>query len=199
LLKKRGVEFKERRTVTHIECKGQVITGVTVKHDGKVEPVDKDYYVSAIPVEDLVPLITPAMTKADPGLAKLERLTTRWMTGAMYYLKRDVPLQRGHTIFIDSDWSLTAISQAQFWQHVDLDGYGNGKADGILSVDISTPTPRSPRGVGIQLFMVHAFAAGLYTSSMLVCASGSPPPRSNTSWSTAGPTSSTPIPPCATS
>jgi uncharacterized protein with NAD-binding domain and iron-sulfur cluster len=137
LLKKRGVEFKERRTVTHIECKGHLITGVTVKHDGKVEPVDKDYYVSAIPVEDLVPLITPAMTKADPELAKLERLTTRWMTGAMYYLKRDVPLQRGHTIFIDSDWSLTAISQAQFWQHVDLDGYGNGKVDGILSVDIS--------------------------------------------------------------
>ena len=53
------------------------------------------------------------------------------MNGIMYYLKKDVPLQRGHTIFIDSDWSLTAISQAQFWQAIDLDDYGRGDVDGI--------------------------------------------------------------------
>jgi uncharacterized protein with NAD-binding domain and iron-sulfur cluster len=46
-------------------------------------------------------------------------------------------LERGHAIFIDSDWSLTAISQAQFWPDVNLDERGDGRVDGILSVDVS--------------------------------------------------------------
>ena len=59
------------------------------------------------------------------------------MNGAMFYLDRDVPLQHGHAIFIDSEWSLTAISQAQFWPDVDLEQRGDGRVEGILSVDVS--------------------------------------------------------------
>jgi uncharacterized protein with NAD-binding domain and iron-sulfur cluster len=59
------------------------------------------------------------------------------MNGVMFYLERDVPLQRGHTIFIDSPWALTAISQAQFWPTFDLEKRGNGEVNGILSVDVS--------------------------------------------------------------
>jgi uncharacterized protein with NAD-binding domain and iron-sulfur cluster len=133
-----GVTFRKGWTVTDIDCQGARIAGVNTQNDaGIVELVEADYYIAAIPVEDLVPLITPAMTDVDPGLARLDQLITRWMTGAMYYLKRDVPLQRGHAIFIDSEWALTAISQAQFWQDLDLDDYGDGTVDGILSVDIS--------------------------------------------------------------
>jgi uncharacterized protein with NAD-binding domain and iron-sulfur cluster len=55
----------------------------------------------------------------------------------MFYLDRDVPLEHGHTIFIDSEWSLTAISQKQFWPEVDLEQRGDGQVEGILSVDIS--------------------------------------------------------------
>ena len=33
------------------------------------------------------------------------------MTGVMFYLDTDVPLEHGHAIFIDSEWALTAISQ----------------------------------------------------------------------------------------
>jgi uncharacterized protein with NAD-binding domain and iron-sulfur cluster len=59
------------------------------------------------------------------------------MNGAMFYLDRDVPLQHGHAIFIDSEWALTAISQAQFWPDVDLEQRGDGRVEGILSVDVS--------------------------------------------------------------
>ena len=59
------------------------------------------------------------------------------MNGVQFYLDSDVPLERGHAIFIDSDWALTAISQAQFWPDVDLEERYNGRVDGILSVDVS--------------------------------------------------------------
>jgi uncharacterized protein with NAD-binding domain and iron-sulfur cluster len=55
----------------------------------------------------------------------------------MFYLDRDVPLVHGHAIFIDSEWSLTAISQKQFWPDVDLQKRGDGRVEGILSVDVS--------------------------------------------------------------
>ena len=132
-----GVTFKLGSTVTGFDYQGGKIAGVTVISNGTAETIEADHYVCALPVEDLRPLLTDDMKKADPALARLTNLTVRWMTGAMYYLKKDVPLQRGHTIFIDSDWSLTAISQAQFWQAIDLDDYGHGDVDGILSVDIS--------------------------------------------------------------
>jgi uncharacterized protein with NAD-binding domain and iron-sulfur cluster len=59
------------------------------------------------------------------------------MNGAMFYLDRDVPLQHGHAIFVDSEWALTAISQAQFWPSVDLTERGDGRVEGVLSVDVS--------------------------------------------------------------
>jgi hypothetical protein len=59
------------------------------------------------------------------------------MNGIQIYLKEDVPLAPGHSIYVDSPWALTSISQAQFWRHVNLADYGDGTVRGILSVDIS--------------------------------------------------------------
>ena len=59
------------------------------------------------------------------------------MNGIMYYLTRDVPLVHGHTIFIDSAWALTSISQRQFWPRFNPHDMGDGSVGGILSVDIS--------------------------------------------------------------
>ena len=59
------------------------------------------------------------------------------MNGVLFYLDRDVPLVHGHAIYIDSEWALTSISQAQFWKDVDLARYGDGRVKGILSVDVS--------------------------------------------------------------
>ena len=96
-----------------------------------------DHYVAALPVERLRLLLSPALRAAEPRLAALPRLVVRWMNGVMFYLDRDVPLQHGHAIFIDSEWALTAISQAQFWPGVDLEQRGDGRVEGILSVDVS--------------------------------------------------------------
>lgn len=146
-LQGRGVVLRSGCEVAGIDCDGHRITGVTVtpaagRADGSADPgpqrVVADHYVAALPVERLQQLLTPALRAAEPRLATLTPpLAVRWMNGAMFYLRNDVPLHRGHTIFFDSEWSLTAISQAQFWPDVDLRQRGDGNVAGILSVDIS--------------------------------------------------------------
>ncbi len=131
------VTLRNNCKVTGIDCDGKQITGVAIKGPNGAERIVCDHYVAALPVEQLIPLVTPALRKAEPQLGRLTRLRKRWMNGAMFYLDKDVPLKRGHTIFIDSEWALTAISQAQFWSDVNLEHYGDGTVDGILSVDIS--------------------------------------------------------------
>src|SRR5262249_29611666 len=109
-----------------------------------------DYYVAAVPVEVLREQIAmDALKRASPALQRLDELTVRWMNGIMFYLRRDVPLIHGHTIYIDSAWALTSISQRQFWPGFDLHDMGDGDVGGILSVDISdweTPGRFSAKG-----------------------------------------------------
>jgi uncharacterized protein with NAD-binding domain and iron-sulfur cluster len=136
-LRRRGVALHGAREVAGIDCVGRRITGVTVQGPAGVERVVADHYVAALPVERLRLLLSPALRAAEPRLSALPRLVVRWMNGAMFYLDRDAPLQHGHAIFIDSEWALTAISQAQFWPGVDLEQRGDGRVEGILSVDVS--------------------------------------------------------------
>ena len=84
-------------------------------------------------------LLTPSLVAADPSLANLRQLeqATAWMVGIQIFLTEDVDLAHGHTIYVDSPWALTSISQAQFWSGIDLSQYGNGSVKGIISVDIS--------------------------------------------------------------
>ena len=132
-----GVELRIDSKVTAIKCDGTRITGVTVEGEAGVQPVVADYYLSAMPKEQLEKLLSPELLSADPALARLLHLHTSWMNGIMFYLDKDVQLQPGHTIFIDSEWSLTAISQKQFWPDVNLTKRGDGRVEGILSIDIS--------------------------------------------------------------
>jgi uncharacterized protein with NAD-binding domain and iron-sulfur cluster len=132
-----GVDLRIDSKVTAIKCNGIRITGVTVEGTAGVEPVVADYYISAMPKEQLEKLVSPELLAADPALGKLPLLLTRWMNGIMFYLDKDVPLEPGHAIFIDSEWALTAISQAQFWPDVKLTQRGDGRVEGILSIDIS--------------------------------------------------------------
>jgi uncharacterized protein with NAD-binding domain and iron-sulfur cluster len=136
-LRARGVVLRSDSTVVGIDCDRRALTGATVETPAGTERVTADFYVAALPVERLRLLVSPELRSAEPRLAALPRLVVRWMNGAMFYLDRDVPLQHGHAIFIDSEWALTAISQAQFWPEVDLRRRGDGRVDGILSVDIS--------------------------------------------------------------
>ncbi len=135
-----GVNYHFESTVTAIHCSSGTIRGATVEfQDGKTTEIKADYYLAALPVERMGPLVTPAMIEADAALAGLPLLAdnVEWMNGIQFYLKRDVPIVHGHAIFTDSAWSLTSVSQKQFWPEVDLEDYGDGSVQGILSVDIS--------------------------------------------------------------
>jgi uncharacterized protein with NAD-binding domain and iron-sulfur cluster len=132
-----GVTYNKNATVEGITMSNGRIASVQVRVNGAVQNVTADHYVFALPVERLLPLLNPSVLAADPKLADLYELSTSWMNGIQLYLDRDVPIVRGHTIFLDSPWALTSVSQAQFWPNFNLANFGNGNVRGILSIDIS--------------------------------------------------------------
>jgi 15-cis-phytoene desaturase len=82
-------------------------------------------------------LVDQGLKTLAPSLANLTKLRTAWMNGIQFYLAQDVPLDFGHTLYADSPWALTSVSQRQFWTPGRLANYGDGLVGGILSVDIS--------------------------------------------------------------
>ncbi len=92
-LESRGVDYRCQASVEEILCDGRRVTGVAVREHGQRRVVSGDYYVAAIPLERMAPLVSPALLAADPTLANLPALApnVEWMTGVQYYLRRDVP------------------------------------------------------------------------------------------------------------
>ena len=113
------------------------ISHVTVEDETGSSDLMADYYVAALPVEVMAPLVSEDMKRAAPSIAHLDQLHTSWMNGIQFFLERDVAVVHGHTIYIDSPWSLTSVSQRQFWRPNALEQYGDGRLGGILSIDIS--------------------------------------------------------------
>ncbi len=136
-LRAAGVDLISSARIESIRCEDRQIAGVTVRRaDGSRAELTADDYIAALPVDRLIPLIDARIAAAAPALARLPRLTTAWMGGVQFYLRRDVPLVHGHTILPGTPWALTAVSQAQFW--IDgLSSYGDGQVRGLLSVCIS--------------------------------------------------------------
>ena len=134
-----GLVYHLDAEVTEIHVGGGRIEAATVQMGGKTMRATGDWFVGALPVERMTPLVTPEMTALDPSLADLAPLSNsvQWMNGIQFYLLRDAPITHGHVIFIDSPWALTAVSQRQFWTAIDFADWGDGKTRGILSVDIS--------------------------------------------------------------
>jgi uncharacterized protein with NAD-binding domain and iron-sulfur cluster len=113
------------------------ITSVIAESNGQPLTITADYYISAMPVEAMTPLVDDRFKALAPSLANLNKIYTAWMNGIQYYLKQDVPLEFGHSLYADSPWALTSISQKQFWKAGLLSEFGDGQLGGILSVDIS--------------------------------------------------------------
>lgn len=147
-LRSRGVEYIMSTEVKGFRCDAKGITGVDIEVSGAPSTVTADYYLCAMPIERIAPLITPEMIAIDQQLGGLPTLAknVEWMNGIQFYLAQDEPIDHGHTIYIDSQWSLTSVSQHQFWANVDLSKFGNGKVNGILSVDISDWTTKGLNG-----------------------------------------------------
>src|SRR5882757_4301736 len=135
-LREKGVVLQGRHPVAGIQCDGESITGVTVVGPGGPTVIEADYYLAAMPVERLQNLLTNDIRAADPQLAHIDCLTTRWMNGVMFYLDVKANLPHGHAIFIDAPWALTALAQQQFWSE-DLQNRGDGHVKDIISVDVS--------------------------------------------------------------
>jgi uncharacterized protein with NAD-binding domain and iron-sulfur cluster len=129
-----GVELRLGDAVEGVEVRNGRIAAVTVSGGRRAIA---DHYVAALPVEVMRTLLSPELRAAEPRLNGLDRLVTRWMNGILFYLGEDLPLERGHAIYVDSEWALTSISQRQFWRGVDFSKLGDGSVGGILSVDVS--------------------------------------------------------------
>ena len=142
-----GVQYHHHHLTTAFHCDPdtELISGATVldRATGTARLVQADYYLAAVPLERMAPLVSKEMLAVDATLGCIEELANpkrkslNWMNGVQYYLNQDVPLTNGHVICIDSKWAITAISQAQFWPDFPLSGYGEGNVRGLLSVDVS--------------------------------------------------------------
>jgi uncharacterized protein with NAD-binding domain and iron-sulfur cluster len=142
----RGVKYNHNAITTGIKSKfdkttmTHTVTGIEIKDEhGHQKIVTGDYYIAAVPVEVMAGLIDENLLAGDRRLESIQELANdvAWMTGMQFYLNEDVRVTAGHIMIIDSPWGITAISQPQFWEHVDMNDYGDGKVKGVLSVDIS--------------------------------------------------------------
>ena len=143
-LARRGVRFHLDRPVRSIRTEGRTVVEVDI--EGEPDLVRADYYLLAVPIEAVRPLVSDAMANTDPSLGRLKHLPqrrfdrlTNWMNGLQFYLRRDVPIVAGHTFYPDAPWAMTSISQPQFWRE---DGafeerFGDGSAKGLISIDLS--------------------------------------------------------------
>jgi geranylgeranyl pyrophosphate synthase len=147
-LESRGVRYVKRAQVEEILCQNGRITGVAVNQQGKRAAATGDYYIAALPIERIAPLVNAGLLAGDPTLANLRALAANveWMNGVQFYLHRDVPTTHGHVIHIDTEWALTSVSQLQFWHDVPPEFFRDSEVNGILSVDVSDWTAPGANG-----------------------------------------------------
>jgi uncharacterized protein with NAD-binding domain and iron-sulfur cluster len=132
-----GVRFHPQVRIKALDTDGARVKGVTLVDGGGVTArAEADYYVAALPVEVFRALATPSLRSHAPAIDKLDELNVEWMNGIVFYLRRNVSIGHGHVILIDSSWSVTCISQPQFWT-MPASHFGRGQTGGFISVDIS--------------------------------------------------------------
>jgi uncharacterized protein with NAD-binding domain and iron-sulfur cluster len=134
---------------------GHEIANATVRRaDGSVATMQADYYVSAIPVEEMASVLDRSPAVADAG-ERLDgvvgplRHDVRSMSGLQFYLDRSlahVPADLGHALYIDTEWALTSIAQSSFWREPfdALHTWGGGNIRTVWSTiasDWQTPFP----------------------------------------------------------
>lgn len=147
-LESRGVRYVKAAQIEEILCQNGRITGVAVNQQGKRAVATGDYYIAALPVERIAPLLSAGMLAADPKLVKLRGLAANveWMNGVQFYLNRNLPNAHGHVIHIDTEWALTSISQLQFWRDVPPGFLRDSDVHSVLSVDVSDWTAPGSTG-----------------------------------------------------
>ncbi|MCF8609133.1 FAD-dependent oxidoreductase [Gordonia sp. HY285] len=133
-LKRRGVTFATNQGVAAFEYAGGQITGARLTSGAAV---DADWYVAAMPIDRLGPLLSPALLAADPSLRGIGKLNDDWMVGIQFYLSRRSVLPPGHIAALGTPWALTGLFQAKPWGVDFAKKYGDGRTRDCLSIDIS--------------------------------------------------------------
>lgn len=138
-LRKLGVRFVSGHGLVGYDVGGRRIRSAWVAdRAGRRTRVAADWFVSAMPVERVLPTLGPDVLRIDPSLRRLRELYTDWMVGIQYFLHEPVDIVHGHITFIDAPWALTALTQGQFWEDRSIaHDYGDGSVRDILSVDVS--------------------------------------------------------------
>jgi uncharacterized protein with NAD-binding domain and iron-sulfur cluster len=136
LLERTGVTFRVGSTLESLGMQGGRINHAMVRDERGVRAMTADWFIAAIPLERIAPLLTPDMVSADPRLEGIKKLKTDWMSGLQFYLREPLPLTNGHVNYVNSPFALTSISQAQFWKR-DLSSYGDGTIKESFSTIIS--------------------------------------------------------------
>ena len=135
----KGVRRIEKVEIVDILYGDRRVTGIAYDKEGQHVIELADYFISALPIERIAPMISKQMLVADPALANLASLArnVEWMNGIQFYLRRAVSLAHGHVIHTDTEWALTSISQVQFWKSISPEEFGDSDVHDVLSVDIS--------------------------------------------------------------
>ena len=139
-LRRHGVDYQLNSPVSAIRTNAAgLIESVSVTQGGQTREVSGDYFLCAVPVEVMARLLDKNLLHLDPTLKTIHTLShdVAWMNGMQFYLDREIDIDYGHALLVDSPWALTLISQLQFWKGFDVANYGDGKVRGIISVDIS--------------------------------------------------------------
>ncbi|MBS0476344.1 MAG: NAD(P)-binding protein [Proteobacteria bacterium] len=144
-LEKLGVQFHHETAALQFGIADGLCTGVEVISGQNRSLVEADAYVFALPVERMARVLATSKVrpddplKGDPALPGVLAVApnVRWMNGIQFFLYKDVPIVHGHLLFADTPWSLTGISEAQFWSDEHLDHAGDGTVNGIISACIS--------------------------------------------------------------
>lgn len=138
-LRSLGVRFHVGYRAAALRISGGRVTSATLEDaTGARRRLDADWFICAMPVEQMVRLLDRQLLAADPSLERLRNLETDWMNGIQYFLNRPPSLQvKGHIAFLETPWALTAIEQGLFWNRDIAKRYGAGNVVDIYSVDIS--------------------------------------------------------------
>ncbi|HCS58014.1 MAG TPA: FAD-dependent oxidoreductase, partial [Gordonia polyisoprenivorans] len=133
-LRRAGVRFEMGEGAAAFEVGDKQITGV---HTSSGRRVDADWYVAAMPLDRIRPLLGSAVLGAAPELSGISRLQDDWMVGIQYFLSRRSNLPPGHIAALGTPWALTGLFQAAPWGVDFARTYGDGRSKDCLSIDIS--------------------------------------------------------------
>ncbi|MEP9416325.1 FAD-dependent oxidoreductase [Gordonia sp. VNQ95] len=133
-LRGRGVRFEMGEGAAAFDVSGGQIAGARTSRG---RTVTADWYVAAMPIDRLRPLLTPQILGAAPELGGIRHLEDDWMVGIQYFLSRRSDLPPGHIASLGTPWALTGLFQAGPWNVDFARTYGDGRVHDCLSIDIS--------------------------------------------------------------